>query len=220
MPRLAREATQKAYFEILRRHAPLEGEYLEIGPDIGLFAGICADHGCFTRFHLFEPNREVHPAMAARLAGHDVNISAAPYHAGLLPKAGISTAILVHVLDHLVDPADLLASIHDDLAPRGIVMIVTHDQSSLLARLLGRRWPPFAMAHPQLFSPPSIRRLLERCGFTVVASRKTVNYFPLTYLVRSAFTVLGLERLAPRFDHPFTVTIRLGNIATIARRPA
>ncbi len=108
VPRLVREATQKAYFEILRRHAPLEGEYLEIGPDIGLFAGTCADHGRFTRFHLFEPNREVHPAVTARLAGHDVKISAAPYYAGLLPKADISTAILVHVLDHLVDPADSL----------------------------------------------------------------------------------------------------------------
>jgi hypothetical protein len=219
VPLAAREATQRAYFDILSSHATLEGEYLEVGPDIGLFAAFCAERGRFTRFHLFEPNREVHAALAGRLAGRDVHISAEPYRAGSLPAASLSAAVLIHVLDHLIDPSEVLGALHRDLAPGGALFIVTHDDASLAARTLGRRWPPYALQHPQLFSPRPLARLLERCGFMVVDSRKTVNYFPVTHLVRGAFAVLGLGRLAPRFDHPFTIPVKLGNIATVARKP-
>ncbi len=218
VPFAAREATQRAYFHILSSYAPLEGEYLELGPDIGLFAGLCADRGRFTRFHLFEPNREVHGALAARLAGREVHISTEAYRAGALPAESLSTAVLIHVLDHLIDPPEVLRALHQDLAPGGALFLVTHDEGSLAASALGRRWPPYALQHPQLFSPRPLARLLERCGFTVVDSRKTVNYFPVTHLVRGAFAVLGLDRLAPRFDHRFTIPVKLGNIATVARK--
>jgi SAM-dependent methyltransferase len=219
VPLPARGATQRAYLDILSSYAGLEGEYLELGPDIGLFAGLCAERGRFSRFHLFEPNREVHGALAARLAGRNVRISADPYRAGALSAASLSIAVLIHVLDHLIDPPEVLRALHKNLAPGGTLFLVTHDEASLAARALGRRWPPYALQHPQLFSRLPLARLLERCGFAVVGSQKTVNYFPVTHLLRGVFAVLGLERLAPRFDHPLTMPVRLGNIATIARKP-
>ena len=219
VPLGAREATQRGYFDILSSHAVLEGEYLELGPDVGLFAGLCAERGRFTRFHLFEPNRKVHGALAGRLAGRQVHISGEAYRAGSLPGASLSIAVLIHVLDHLIDPPEVLRSLHQDLAPGGTLLVVTHDEASLPARALGRRWPPYALQHPQLFAPRPLARLLERCGFSVVGSQKTVNYFPVTHLVRGVFAVLGLGHLAPRFDHPFTIPVRLGNIATVARKP-
>ncbi len=220
VPLPARAATQRGYFEIFRRHSTLDGEYLELGPDIGLFAGLCAERGRFTRFHLFEPNQEVHSALAERLTGQNFRISAEPYRAGTLAKASVSTAVLIHVLDHLIEPDALLESLHSNLAPGGILFIVTHDESSLVARALGRRWPPYTVQHPQLFSPRSVSILLERSGFRVVELTKTVNYFPIVYLLRSVFMILGLEQPAPRFDHPFTVKVRLGNIAVVGCKPA
>ena len=220
VPLPAREATHRAYFELLRPHASLDGEYLELGPDIGLFTQLCVDHGRFTRVHLFEPNREVHSSLSVRMAERDAHISAEPYRTGALSGQNLSVAVLIHVLDHLIDPTVILEALHADLRPGGTVFIVTHDEASIMARVLGRRWPPYTLQHPQLFAPHSIARLLERCRFSVVDTRKTVNYFPATHLLRSIFTVAGFERLAPRFDHPLTVGVKLGNIATIARKPA
>lgn len=220
VPLAARVATQHGYIEILARHSSLQGNYLELGPDIGLFTEICAARGNFSRFHLFEPNREVHPALAGRFRGRDAVISADRYRAGLLPKASLSTAVAIHVVDHLINPAELLGELYDDLAPGGVLFLVTHNEASLLAKILGRRWPPYTLQHPLLYSPASMTRLLERCGFQVKEVVLSRNYFPLTHLVRAAFTVAGLERLAPRFDHPFSLGLRLGNIATVACKPA
>src|SRR5215510_6424801 len=49
VPLSAREATQRRYFELLRPHATLPGDYLELGPDIGLFTRLFADLSCFAR---------------------------------------------------------------------------------------------------------------------------------------------------------------------------
>lgn len=220
VPLAARAATQRGYLDILARHSRLEGDYLELGPDIGLFAGYCAAKGNYSRFYLYEPNREVHPMLAERFHGRDAVISADRYRSGLLPIASLNTAVAIHVLDHLINPAQLLRELYEDLAPGGLLFLVTHNEGSLLAKILGRRWPPYTLQHPLLYSPRSITRLLERCRFRVLEVVMSRNYFPLTHLARAAFTVVGLERIAPRFDHPFSLGLKLGNIATVAYKPA
>lgn len=220
VPFAAREATQRAYLEILAGHDRLAGNYLELGPDIGLFAGYCAEKGDYSRFYLYEPNREVHSALAERFHGRDALVSADQYRPGLLPKASLNTAVAIHVLDHVIDPAQLLRELYADMAPGGVLFLVTHNEGSLLAKILGRRWPPYTLQHPLLYSPGSITRLLERCGFHVLEVVLSRNYYPLTHLMQAAFTVAGLERIAPRFDHPFSLGLKLGNIATVACKPA
>src|SRR5262245_49038468 len=42
VPLLARERTQDDYVQLLRRHSRMAGSFLEIGPDIGLFASMFA----------------------------------------------------------------------------------------------------------------------------------------------------------------------------------
>lgn len=218
VPRAAREATLREYLKILRRHTALDGDYLELGPDIGLFARLCADAGRLERLHLFEPNRNVHAVMADRLAGRSIRISSAACTDDPPADGSVSTAVAIHVLDHVIDPAAVLRSLYSALKPGGTLFVATHDEASLLARALGRRWPPYTLQHPQLFTPESTATLLARCGFSVVESRKTPNYFPVTHLVRSLFTVFGMDRFAPTYDHPFMIRVPLGNIVTVARR--
>jgi hypothetical protein len=89
----------------------------------------------------------------------------------------------------------------------------------VLARVLGRRWPPYTLQHPQLYSQRSIATLLQTSGFEVVESIKTTNYFPLPFLLRAGLTVFGLpERLVPEGTAPL-LGLKLGNIGTIARKP-
>ena len=214
----ARRRTQEDYASLLMRHSRGSGDFLEIGADIGLFADACARTGRFDRFHLYEPNLEVHSELARRFAGRSAELRSTLFAPSDVPAASISTAAMIHVLDHLLDPAAALRQLRAVLEPGGVLLIVTHDTRSLMARALGRRWPPFTLQHPHLFSPLSMRRLLESAGLECISIEKTVNYFPVTYLARAGLSVLGLPPgLLPSWNKPLA-GLRLGNIGAIARR--
>jgi 2-polyprenyl-3-methyl-5-hydroxy-6-metoxy-1,4-benzoquinol methylase len=219
VPLTARKRTQDDYIRLLRRHSRMAGNFLEIGPDIGLFASEFAKGGSFDHFWLYEPNREVHQSLAANFRDRSHSISAEIFSASDVPAQSVSTAVMIHVLDHLLRPADFLREIRASLEPGGVLFIVTHDCASMLARMLGRRWPPYTLQHPQLYSQRSIATLLQTSGFEVVESIKTTNYFPLPFLLRAGLTVFGLpERLVPEGTAPL-LGLKLGNIGTIARKP-
>lgn len=219
VPLAARKRTQENYARLLRRYSRMAGHFLEIGPDIGLFGSSFARAGSFDHFWLYEPNREVHQALAENFRGLSFTIKSDIFRASDVPAQSVSTAVMIHVLDHLLQPKQFLREIRASLEPGGVVLIVTHDCASLLARVLGRRWPPYTLQHPQLFSRRSIATLLQASGFEVVESVKTTNYFPLSFLMRAGLAVFGLpERLVPIGETPM-LGLKLGNIGTIARKP-
>lgn len=217
-PLWARQRTQAGYCQLLRKHGAMTGTYLELGCDIGLLAELCAGAGRFERFWLYEPNRETHGEVRARLAGHDVSLRTAAFSAVDLPAATVSTAVMVHVLDHLLEPVAVMMAVARALQPGGVALIVTHDVRSALARVLGRRWPPFTLQHPQLFSAATLTRVVKAAGLEPVEVVRTVNHFPLMHLVRAFVAVLGGPGgVLARHDGP-AVPLRLGNIAMVARK--
>ena len=124
------ERTQKGYFDLLRRHSNLQGDYLEIGPDLGLFARLCAREGRLGKLYLFEPNTSVRPALEANLAGSSCEIQSHMFEPGAVPEASISIAIAINLADHLQEPASFLASIIARLTSSGVLLLVVHDESS------------------------------------------------------------------------------------------
>lgn len=217
-PLAARRKAQESYFRILTQYSRMAGGYLELGPDVGLFTQLCARHGGFGYFWLYEPNLDVHPALRARLAGHKFSLRSVSYPGADMPEGAVSTAVLIHVLDHVLEPRRVVADVYSCLDPGGILFTVTHNANSLLARLLGRRWPPHTLPHPQLFSPTSVERLLTGQGFDVLRIARTTNYFPATYLMRATASILGSDASwLPNLDRPL-LGIRLGNIAVVARK--
>ena len=218
VPLGSRARTQAGYLKMLRRHSRMEGGLLEIGTDIGLFAQACADAGQFDRLWLAEPNKCAHAQLEQRFAGRNATILSAMSPAAGVPPGAISTAVMIHVLDHLPEPAAVLRDVFRALEPGGVLMIVTHNVRSWLARLLGRRWPPFTLQHPHLFSPRGMRSLVTACGFEMLDIVRTTNYFPAGFLVRAGLTVFGLPaKRVPEQWGP-EVGVKLGNVCTLARR--
>lgn len=217
VPLDARRAAQDRYADFLLKHTTGHGGFLEIGPDIGLFARHCAESWAFDHFWLFEPNREVTAELERAVRGNDSDIFFTMWPNDDVPDTSVSAMALIHVLDHLLEPVVFLEKLHEKLEPGGVILTVTHNCESLLAKILGNRFPPYALQHPQLYSPNSINSVFESAGFEVLETRPAVNYFPVMHLVRAAFTVLGLPGLFPSIQGP-TIPIRLGNIATVARK--
>jgi hypothetical protein len=214
----SRERTQWGYVELLSRHSSMAGGYLEIGADIGLFAEKCVRVGKFDRFWLFEPNRTAHGRLAQCFAGRDASIGTMATVVDVPPES-ISTAVMIHVLDHVLEPREFLQLVFRSVQPGGVVMIVTHNVRSWLARLLGRRWPPYTLQHPQLFSPRAMRSLASSTGFEVLEVTRTTNFFSVAFLLSAALTVFGVPAKWVPVHGGLEVAVRLGNICTLLRRP-
>ena len=218
VPLEARRVAQESYARLLLKHTTGHGGFLEIGPDIGLFAKYCADNWQFDHFWLYEPNREVTDELKAAVAGHPNDVLYTMWPTEDVAAGSVSAMALIHVLDHLLDPVEYLERLWDKLEPGGTILTVTHNCASPLARLLGKRFPPHALQHPQLYSPKSITHVFEKAGFEVLEIASAVNYFPVMHLVRAAFAILGLPKPLPGAQGP-VIPIKLGNIATVARKP-
>lgn len=211
-------ATQRGYFKRAAEAARLDGGYLEIGPDAGHIVAEAARTGTFDHFWLFEPNRAVHGQLREAARGRPVTLSSGMDDLSSVPDGSIGLAVMIHVLDHMLEPLAMLEQVRKKLRPGGAALIVTHNERSLLRWITGVRWPPFCLQHPELYNPRTMRRLLRRAGFHDIAVERSLNYFPIDFLARAAAWTIGvrLRRIPlPRK----TIGLRLGNMLTLARAP-
>jgi hypothetical protein len=139
----ALEKTQHGYWKVFKEFAPPTGAYLEIGPDIGLFTRHCVRAGQFDYYWLFEPNESVYPCLKDILKNSQHRLASSMSDYDIVPDRSISAAVVIHILGHFLDPKEALAKIAEKLTRQAILLVVTHDESSLLARVLRSKWPPF-----------------------------------------------------------------------------
>jgi len=215
VPTPALAATQRGYYEAAAQGAQLSGGYLELGPDIGWVVRHAAAEGHFDRFWLVEPNRLVHPQLSAACDDKQHSILTDLDDLSSVPDGSVGLAVMVHVLDHVLAPLATLSAVRRKLRPGGRVIIVTHNEASILRRIMGQKWPPFCLQHPELYNPRSITGLAQRAGFGTVRVERSKNYFPIEFMARQAAYAVGLE--LERLPLPkMSIGLKLGNMMTIA----
>jgi len=216
VPMAALINTQYGYFKLLKNSSPLRGGFVEIGPDIGLFTAHCVNEGAFSEYWLFEPNQAVKSKLRNVVKDHKAHVIHEMTDFTAIPDGAASVAVIIHVMDHLLDPVTTLLALKKKLASDARLLIVTHDESSLLRRLFDWRWPAFCLQHPQIYRKGTTKSLLKEAGFDVVEQHKTVNHFKLSFLVKHGLWALGIKvKRVPSFGN-ITIGLKLGNILTIA----
>lgn len=112
--------------------------------------------------------------------------------------AGIRPSLITSfmTLEHVDDPFALVRSVHDALAPGGMIAIVVHNRLGFLNRILGLRSPIMDVEHLQLFNPQSVHTLLERAGFSGISIQSFSNSYPLSYWLRLTPLPSRLKRCA------------------------
>jgi 2-polyprenyl-3-methyl-5-hydroxy-6-metoxy-1,4-benzoquinol methylase len=212
--------TMRHYYDMARPLLRRRGRALDIGCDVGLLLQVARDDG-------FEELRGLEPvpaaaSVAARIPG--AVISGEFYEQADFPSDHFDLITLVHVVDHLVDPIAILERVRGHLAPGGLALAVVHNSRSLLARLLGERFPPYNLYHHYFFDPATLKRLFERAGFEPMRVASTYNTYSVGFLAQRlpgmpkpfrqaawrTLETVGLARLS--------VTLPLGNIGIVARR--
>jgi len=214
------EATQVSYVDAIARYTKRAANYLEIGPDIGALTRRAKTRFGVETAYLVEPNRRSWPQLQSIFAADGGRItSSLSEQEDAVPDQSLDLAVGVHVFDHLLHPSDTMTWIARKMRPKGVVAIVVHNEGSLLARVLGRRWPAYCLQHPQLYNPQTLKNALATHGFRPEAVIQTVNDFPLGYLMSHAIFALTKVRISLEFL-TLPVRLRLGNMMVIATRDA
>jgi 2-polyprenyl-3-methyl-5-hydroxy-6-metoxy-1,4-benzoquinol methylase len=170
----ARAAVAAHRFTLVRPLAPA-GSWLDLGCSTGTFLAVLAAAGI--------PAEGVEVSSAA--AG-EARARGCTVHAGSVetfePARRFAAVTAFDVVEHVPDPAALLARVASWLLPGGVLALTLPDARSWTATAMGRHWFYYtAPDHVHYFTPPTITRLLARAGFTDVHVRPTRKPLPLDY---------------------------------------
>ncbi len=221
--RTGRELTFDRHLQALEHiTGPAQGRrLLDVGAYIGVFVEIAQAAG-WTACGV-EPSRWA--AAEARRRGLQVinGTQTAPELAG----RQFDVITMWDVIEHVDDPRGELTRAYDLLKPGGILAVHTMDVDSLVARLMGRRWPWLMGMHIYYFSQRTLGQMLREVGFEVLWSGVQGRYLRLGYVatrVAALHRPTGrlLARLLRRLkldERP--VSLNTGDLFTAyARRPA
>lgn len=87
-------------------------------------------------------------------------------------------------MEHVRDPRIIASAALRLLRPGGAFVTVTHDYSSLINRLLGKRSPIIDIEHMQLFSRDSLQFLFKEVGYEAITVKDFKNSYSLKYWAR------------------------------------
>lgn len=164
-----------------------------IGRRLGVQRGRLLDLGCGPGFFL-----DVARSSGWDVAGVELSESASTYarqtlglpvvtgsvDAALDAGRGFDLATMWDMIEHVPDPAGALESARQSLKPGGGLALTTGDVDSLVARISGERWHLYNFPdHFYFHTERSLRRLLERIGFRVVAVRREAMFVSLSYAI-------------------------------------
>jgi len=208
--------TQGGYFTFLKKNSKLTGDFMEIGPDIGLFTDFAVKKGNYKKFWLFEPNISVKDTLQSVVSDKNFSIIHEMEDFSKVPDNSVDAIVIIHVMDHLLDPTSYLKSLKKKIKSDGSLLIVTHNEKSLLRYIFKEKWPAFCLQHPQLYNLETTSKLLDETGFECVKQGRTQNYFKISFLIKHVLWALGIKiNFVPDF-FGITIGLKLGNIITIA----
>lgn len=204
---------QAAYAQTVAHYvahsSPTRMNVLELGADCGLFCRALQQRmpeqlACMLAV---EPNMEVHHELLA--AFHELNIDGRVHTTveealGQAPDP-VNLVVGIHVFDHIFDLDSLFIVLRASLSPHGYIFFVVHNPSSAVAKLLGKRWPPYCAQHPQLFTRKGIAQLAIRHSLKLIRTSRTRNHFPLEMVAK----YIGIT--LPAALRSTSVTAPLGN---------
>lgn len=170
----AREAelylkTFRRRMALVSRWLPERARVLDVGCAAGYFLRVLQEHG--HDVHGVELSQAIAVEAIKALGRERV-------HIGTLDDAvtamdyrpqSFDLVTMWDVVEHIPEPQQVLKAVRNLIKPGGRFLLETQNVASRWARLLGRRWHHYKHdEHLYHFTPATIRRLLDDCGFRVL----------------------------------------------------
>lgn len=155
-PRLTR------LLELCAEHGVTPGTLVEIGPGFGTFCALARDG--FDRVIAVEPTPDL--AAACRERGVETLELPVEKAVGSLPPADVVAGF--EVIEHLHDPAGVVAACRDLLRPGGLLLLTCPNSQGFDIATLGAASLAVDPEHLNLFSPAGLSGLVSRAGLEVL----------------------------------------------------
>jgi len=147
----------------LERWCPARGRLLELGASYGHSLALARERGWDVVGVELSPTASAHARTHFGLTVFNCDLADVP-----LPDGSLDAAIGWHVLEHVRNPKHQLLRLAALLKPGGILGLRVPNIASFGARMAGQWWPWMCPpAHLWFFSPTTLPRLLQACGFEV-----------------------------------------------------
>lgn len=181
-------------------HAPRR--FLDIGCGSGRFLRQAHQMGLAATDIL---GLELDARAAARLRGEGFDVRDQRVEEAHFATASIDVVTMFHVIEHVSDPAEVVARIAGWMRSGAVLAIETPNLDSLDARLFRRTyWGGYHIPrHWHLFTPATLGRLLQQAGLQTVSLRHTTGHSFWLYSLHHALRYnrrLPMPRLARLFD--------------------
>jgi len=161
---------------------------LEIGSAYGFFLDEAQDFFSCTGIEVSEEG-----VLFSRNRGHEV-IHGVADDATLHALGHYDVIVMLDVVEHLPSPQETIRLLRSHLREDGILLIVTGDVSSVLARITGKFWrlmtPP---QHTYFFSEETLSRLLKDLEFKVEYTNRPWKFVPLNLALYQLTARIGLK---------------------------
>ena len=196
---------------MLLRHVP-PGTLIDIGAGPGGFAAAAKQEGFDVT--VIEMDRRCCEYLESELGMRAICSDEPIEQLSALPPAQAIT--LWHVLEHLEDPAEMLAVAADRLQPGGVLALGVPNPRSLQFRLLGARWAHLdAPRHLRLMPADALAASLRPHGLRLLEFTTCDPFGRLCSL--HGWT--SAMRRRPALGDPPASLIRLAQAVTLALRP-
>lgn len=174
----------------LARGLPSDARILDVGCGDGFHLRLLRDFGA-AGWSLEGVDASERAVAAARAAGLRVHLGT--IQDVMLSPASYDLALLIATIEHVDDPAEVLAAVRDVLRPGGRVVVVTDNAGSLDFRLAGaRHWGGYHFPrHWNLFDRRTLSLLAERSGLRVERMETVVSPVNWVYSIRNALVDYG-----------------------------
>lgn len=173
----ARRVTFTHYLNKLSKFLPRKGTLLDIGTNTGLFVRLAKDNGW--KAQGLEPNKE---SISYAREKYKIDLIAKPFEDKLFPKHTFDCITMWDVIEHFTNPIEKIKLVSDYLKPGGLFAFSTIDPESLLAKIMGTKWPWYMEMHRVFLTKEASRYYLEKSGFQRVSFTAHFRYLSLGYL--------------------------------------
>jgi 2-polyprenyl-3-methyl-5-hydroxy-6-metoxy-1,4-benzoquinol methylase len=176
--RIGRELTFRQHLAEMERHVGLANgrSLLDVGAYIGVFVEVAQQNGWNASG--VEPSTWA----AAEAQRRGLNVIQGTQDAPALQGQQFDVLTMWDVIEHVAEPLAEVQKAYQLLKPGGWLVVHTMDIDSLVARLMGSRWPWLMDMHLHYFSQQSMAYMLQKAGFEVAWSGAQGRYLRLGYL--------------------------------------
>jgi SAM-dependent methyltransferase len=177
------ELMAEDYLDQLKVAAPFidkKCNLLEIGCGNGCFLKKAKEFG-FKNVFGVEPCKDSVEQADQEIKGNIINDV---FKGGLYKDNFFDLACIIHVLDHAIEPNDVLENVYRTTKESGHVLVICHNIKFMLGRILGESSPMYDIEHIYLFDKTTVRKMLEKNGFKVIYVKDMISRYTIRHVVK------------------------------------